>query len=110
MRRPAYRQLCELGFYCLILDHIYRGSSSFGIHTLQKPQTIMYSLLVTMLAAFASAKTMTYNFDIGWVTVSLFQDKAVQIVVDQYRQHQMATPDKSSVSMENGRKLHLSHL
>lgn len=70
----------------------------------------LLAILLTAYATLASAKTVTYNFDIGWVTVGSFQATAVQANADQHRLHQMDSPDKSLVSMANGRTLNLSHI
>jgi hypothetical protein len=72
-------------------------------------QSIMISSLLFFLAAYATlafAKTVTYNFDIGWVTVSRHYTTCTKSHLDGYRQHQMATHDKSLVLMASGRKIH----
>lgn len=61
------------------------------------------TLLLALSATLASAKTVTYNFDIGWVTVSTFVQLECTFTKC-YRQHQMATQDELSVSMASGRK------
>lgn len=72
----------------------------------------MLSSLVFFLAAYATlafAKTVTYNFDIGWVTASQHHTTCTKSHINGYRQLQMATRDKSLVSMASGREFHLYH-
>jgi hypothetical protein len=90
-----------------MLSSRVRQSSSCKIFS---HQSIMISSLLFFLAAYATlafAKTVTYSFDIGWVTVSRHYTTCTKSHLDGFRQHQMATHDKSLVLMASGRKIHL---
>jgi iron transport multicopper oxidase len=43
---------------------------------------MFYLLLLVACAFLASAKTVTYNFDVGWVTVSAFVPSVLAQVAD----------------------------
>ena len=64
----------------------------------------LLTLLLALSATWASAKTVTYNFDIGWVIVSIFVQPEHAMFANGHRQHRMATQDRSSVSTASGRK------
>jgi hypothetical protein len=72
MGRPARWQL---NFLLLRYSTVYYTLQrpSCGLSKLGSLQSTMFNLLVSLLAAYATlacAKTVTYNFDIGWVTAA----------------------------------------
>jgi hypothetical protein len=55
---------------------------------------MFYILVLAACALLASAKTVTYNFDVGWVTVSSFVHAVSSMLLIVYRLLQMVTRDR----------------
>jgi hypothetical protein len=74
MGRPARRQLNSLLLRHSTVYYTLQVAGTFFFHPAHSSlQSTMLNFLIALLAAhatLASAKTVTYDFDIGWVTAA----------------------------------------